>query len=105
MPAWPEDAPARLVVAGAVLEPTDFRVPSYSAAGHAEGTLKAVDDPCEPDDFKDLQQGQIAFTGFGTCFLWRKTVNARRAGASALVVQAKGTKDGVASAPLAGPTL
>jgi Zn-dependent M28 family amino/carboxypeptidase len=105
MAAWREDAPARLVVAGAVLEPTDFRVPSYSDAGHAGGTLKAVDDACEPDDFEDLQPGQIAFTGFGTCFLWRKTVNARRVGASALVVQAKGTEQGVPSATLAVPNL
>jgi Zn-dependent M28 family amino/carboxypeptidase len=105
MAAWRENSPARLEVAGAVLEPTDFRVPSYSAAGEVSGTLKVVGDACETEDFEPLDPGDIAFTGFGTCFLWRKTVNARKAGASALVVQAKGTERGVASATLAVPNL
>jgi aminopeptidase Y len=105
MAAWREDSPARLEVAGAVLEPTDFRVPSYSAAGDVSGTLKVVGDACEAEDFDGLAEGDVAFTGFGTCFLWRKTVNARKAGASALVVQAKGTEQGVASATLAVPNL
>ena len=105
MAAWRQDGPARLVVAGRALAPNEFRVPSYSAAGDVSGTLRAVDDACERGDFDELQPGQVAFTGFGTCFLWRKTVNARRAGASALVVQARGTPQGVASATLAVPGL
>jgi Zn-dependent M28 family amino/carboxypeptidase len=105
MAAWREDSPARLSVDGAALRATDFRVPSYSAAGEVSGTLKVVGDACEREDFEPLQPGQVAFTGFGTCFLWRKTVNARKAGASALVVQAKGTDQGVASATLAVPNL
>jgi Zn-dependent M28 family amino/carboxypeptidase len=105
MAAWREDSPATLELNGTTLKPNEFRVPSYSAAGRAEGTLQAVDDACETEDFEQLQPGQVAFTGFGTCFLWRKTVNARRAGASALVVQAKGTKQGVPSATLAVPNL
>ena len=105
MAAWRENSPARVTINGTALKQNELRVPSYSAAGQANGTLEAVDDACERDDFKDLQPGQVAFTGFGTCFLWRKTVNARRAGASALVVQAKGTDQGVASATLAVPNL
>jgi Peptidase family M28 len=105
MAAWRENSPARLTINGTALSPNQLRVPSYSAAGQANGTLEAVDDACERDDVKDLQPGQVAFTGFGTCFLWRKTVNARRAGAGALVVQAKGTPNGVASATLAVPNL
>lgn len=104
MAVWRENGPAGLAINGRALEQNELRVPSYSA-GRAEGTLKAVDDACEADDFEGLQPGQVAFTGFGTCFLWRKTVNARRAGASALVVQAKGSEEGVPSATLAVPNL
>jgi hypothetical protein len=90
MTAWRETSPASLSLNGVARSPTDFRVPSYSAAGAVSGALEAVDDACEPSDFDDFQPGQVAFTGFGECFLWRKTVAARRAGARALVVQTKG---------------
>ena len=43
-----------------------------------------VDDGCQAADFDALAPGEVAFTGFGGCFLWRKAVNARRAGAGAL---------------------
>jgi Peptidase family M28 len=105
MTAWREDRPALLSINGRALSARELRVPSYSAAGRAQGTLHAVDDACEREDFDTLRPGQVAFTGFGTCFLWRKTVNARNAGASALVVQAKGTSRGVPSATLAVPDL
>jgi Zn-dependent M28 family amino/carboxypeptidase len=47
----------------------------------------------------------VAFTGAGNCFLRHKTVNARRAGASALVVQTSTSGRGVAFATLAVPRL
>jgi hypothetical protein len=106
MAGWRERSPATMSVAGTVLDPIrDFRVPSYSAAGHVDAPLRAVGDGCEAADFAALQPGEVAFTGFGTCFLWRKTVNARRAGASALIAQTSSSKRGVASATLAVPRL
>jgi aminopeptidase Y len=103
---WRERSPARLTVAGRERAPgRDFRVPSYSAAGSVAGTLQAVDDGCQDEDFDSLTPGQVAFTGFGTCFLWRKTAAARRAGASAVVVQTSTSGRGVASATLAVPDL
>jgi hypothetical protein len=106
MAGWRERSPATMSVAGADLKPIrDFRVPSYSAAGQVDGALRAADDGCQAADFDALHPGDIAFTGSGTCFLWRKTVNARRAGASALVAQTSTSGRGVASATLAVPRL
>jgi Zn-dependent M28 family amino/carboxypeptidase len=100
---WRERSPASLSINGAALPPRQFRVPSYSAAGRVDGTLKAVDDGCDEADFDPLEPGQVAFTGFGKCFLYRKAINARRAGARALVVQTGATRRGVPSATLAVP--
>lgn len=106
MAGWRERSPATLSVDGTALEPIrDFRVPSYSAAGQVDGALRAVDDGCQAADFEALVPGEVAFTGAGTCFLWRKTVNARKAGASALVAQTSTSGRGVASATLAVPRL
>jgi hypothetical protein len=107
MPLWRERTPATLSVGEAApLEPIrDFRVPGYSAAGQVDGPLRAVDDGCQATDFDGLSPGDVAFTGAGTCFLWRKTVNARKAGASALVVQTSGSRRGVAFATLVFPRL
>jgi Zn-dependent M28 family amino/carboxypeptidase len=105
MAAWRERSPATLSLNGAALAPRQTRVPSYSGAGRVDGTLHAVADACQPSDFDDLVPGEVAFTGFGACFLRRKTVNARRAGASALIVQATGSPAGVPSATLAVPRL
>ena len=100
---WRERSPASLSIDGTALPPRQFRVPSYSAAGRVDGTLQAVDDGCEQADFEPLAPGQVAFTGFGKCFLYRKATNARRAGAQALVVQTGATRRGVPSATLAVP--
>jgi Zn-dependent M28 family amino/carboxypeptidase len=107
MALWREDSPATLAVGDSgALEPVrDFRVPSYSAAGRPDGTLRAVDDACDAGDFASLRPGEVAFTGFGECFLRHKADNARRAGADALVVQASGSAKGVPSATLAQPGL
>jgi hypothetical protein len=105
MVAWRERSPASLSLNGTPVAHSQFRVPSYSSAGRADGTLRAVDDGCQATDFDGLSPGDFAFTGFGTCFLWRKTVNARRAGASAVIVQTAGSRHGVASATLAVPRL
>jgi Iap family predicted aminopeptidase len=106
MAGWRERSPATMTVAETKLRPIrDFRVPSYSAAGQVDAPLRAVDDGCQAADFDSLAPGEVAFTGFGACFLWRKTVNARRAGASALVAQTSSSKRGVASATLAVPRL
>jgi hypothetical protein len=105
MASWRERSPASLSLNGIPVARRRFRVPSYSSAGRADGTLRAVDDACQAADFDELSPGDVAFTGFGTCFLWRKTVNARRAGASAVVVQTAGSRHGVASATLAVPRL
>lgn len=106
MAGWRELSPATMTVAGTKLKPIrDFRVASYSAAGQVDAPLRAADDGCQAADFDALQPGEVAFTGLGTCFLWRKTVNARRAGASALVAQTSSSKRGVASATLAVPRL
>jgi Peptidase family M28 len=106
MAGWRERSPATMTVGGTTLRPIrDFRVPSYSAAGRVDAPLRAVDDGCQPTDFDGLQPGEVAFTGFGTCFLWRKTLNARRAGASALVAQASASERGVAFATLVVPKL
>jgi Zn-dependent M28 family amino/carboxypeptidase len=50
-----------------------------------------------------LKPGEVAFTGFGTCFLFRKALNARRAGASALIAQTSASSRGVAFATLVLP--
>jgi len=105
MAAWRERSPASLSLNGVAVARGQMRLPSYSSAGRADGTLRAVDDGCQAADFDGVSRGDVAFTGFGTCFLWRKTVNARRAGASALVVQSAGSRHGVASATLAVPRL
>jgi Iap family predicted aminopeptidase len=106
MAGWRERSPASMTVAQTKLTPIrDFRVPSYAAAGRVDAPLRAVDDGCQAADFDGLSPGEVAFTGFGTCFLWRKTVNARRAGASALIAQTSSSKRGVASATLAVPRL
>jgi Iap family predicted aminopeptidase len=105
MAAWRERSPASLSLNGAPVAHRQLRVPTYSSAGQADGSLRAVDDGCEASDFDGLSPGDVAFTGFGTCFLWRKTVNARRAGASAVIVQTAGSRHGVASATLAVPRL
>ena len=106
MAGWRERSPARLTVAGAALRPIrDFRVPGYAPSGRVTGALRAVDDGCEADDFDGLVPGEVAFTGAGTCYLWRKTVNARKAGASGLVVQTSPSRRGVAFATLAVPRL
>jgi len=102
--AWHERSPAGLSVGGRPLKPVrDFRVPGYSASGSAAGALRAVGDGCQPEDFAALQPGEVAFTGFGTCFLWRKAMNAKRAGASALIAQTPGSPRGVAFATLVTP--
>jgi aminopeptidase Y len=104
MAAWRERSKASLSVAGAQLTPIeDFRVPAYSAAGRVDGALRAVDDGCQASDFGALRPGEVAFTGFGTCFLWRKALNAKRAGASALIAQTSPSPRGVAFATLVVP--
>jgi hypothetical protein len=107
MKLWRERSPAQLTLGQAgPLEPIrDFRVPGYSASGRVDGTLRVVDDGCQAADFAPLDPGDVAFTGAGKCFLWRKTVNARRAGASALVVQSSTSGRGVAFATLVVPRL
>jgi Zn-dependent M28 family amino/carboxypeptidase len=102
---WRERSPARLALNGAEVPASQFRAPSYSAAGRVDGMLHAVGDGCEQDDFDSLAPGQVAFTGFGTCFLYRKATNARRAGAQAVVVQTGASPRGVPSATLAVPGL
>jgi hypothetical protein len=104
MTIWHERAPASLSVGGSALTPVrDFRVPGYSASGTADGALHAVDDGCQREDFATLAPGQVAFTGFGTCFLFRKALNAKRAGASALIAQTSAAPRGVAFATLVFP--
>jgi hypothetical protein len=106
MPLWRERTPATLTVGTSTLEPIrHFRVPGYSAAGRVDGSLQAVDDGCQAADFGPLDPGEVAFTGSGNCFLWRKTVNARRVGASALMVQTSTSGRGVAFATLVVPRL
>ncbi len=59
---WRERSPARLSVAGRALRPgRDFRVPSYAAAGSVSGTLQAVDDGCQDEDFDcpDARAGRL----------------------------------------------
>jgi Iap family predicted aminopeptidase len=105
MPIWRERSPPSLAVgdSGPLRPLRDFRVPSYSAAGSASGTLRVVGDACDPEDFAPLAPGEVAFTGFGDCFLAIKAAHARRAGAAALVVQAGASRRGVQSATLADP--
>jgi hypothetical protein len=107
MAVWHERSPAELTLesAGALEPGRDFRVPSYSGGGRAEGALRVVENACEPKDFTGLAPGDVAFTGFGGCLLWRKTKNARRAGAGALIVQTATSGRGVPSATLAVPRL
>jgi Zn-dependent M28 family amino/carboxypeptidase len=106
MTEWHERSPASLTVAGRAARPVrDFRVPGYSGSGTVQGTLHATDDGCQQEDFSSLQPGQVAFTGFGKCFLYRKAMNAKRAGASALIAQTTGSPRGVAFATLVVPNI
>jgi Peptidase family M28/PA domain len=104
---WRESSPGSLAVgdSGPLREIKDFRVPSYSSAGEADGTLRVVDDGCQRSDFDALAPGEVAFTGSGNCFLFRKTANAKAAGASAMVVQTGRAPRGVPSATLAVPRM
>jgi hypothetical protein len=104
MTTWRERSPASLSIGAGALRPVrDFRVPGYSASGSAAGALRAVGDGCARSDFAALEPGEVAFTGFGTCFLFRKAINARRAGASALIAQTSASPRGVAFATLVEP--
>jgi hypothetical protein len=104
MTTWRERSPASLSIGDGALRPVrDFRVPGYSASGSAAGALRAVGDGCARSDFAALEPGEVAFTGFGTCFLFRKAINARRAGASALIAQTSASPRGVAFATLVEP--
>jgi hypothetical protein len=106
MATWRERSSASLSVGGTALTPVrDFRVPAYSAVGSADGALRAVDDGCQREDFAALKPGEVAFTGFGTCFLFRKALNAKRAGASALIAQTSASARGVAFATLVVPNI
>ena len=107
MAVWRERSPATLALEGAgELRPVhDFRVPSYSAAGSAEGALRVVGDACEASDFDELGVGEVALTSIGGCLLWRKSLTARRAGAAALLVQTRTSGRGVPSATLAVPRI
>ena len=105
MELWRERSPAALTLedAGALEPVRDFRVPSYAGAGDADGALRVVEDACDPADFGELAPGEVALTSVGGCLLWRKTRNARRAGAGALLVQTGTSGRGVPSATLAVP--
>lgn len=107
MALWRERSPATLTLedAGALRPVRDFRVPSYAGAGDADGALRVVGDACEPSDFAELAAGEVALTSIGGCLLWRKTLNARRAGAGALLVQTDTSGRGVPSATLAVPRI
>jgi hypothetical protein len=107
MQLWRERSPATLTTeeAGALEPVRDFRVPSYAGGGSADGPLRLVGDACDPADFEGLAAGDVALTGIGGCLLWRKTRNARRAGAVALLVQTATSGRGVASATLAVPDI
>jgi hypothetical protein len=107
MALWRERSPATLTLedAGALGPVRDFRVPSYAGAGSADGALRVVGDACEPSDFAELAAGEVALTSIGGCLLWRKTLNARRAGAGSLLVQADTSGRGVPSATLAVPRI
>jgi hypothetical protein len=106
MAGWRERAAAKLTVRGTALRPIrEFRVPGYAGTARVDGELRVVDDGCQAADFENLTPGDVAFTGAGTCYLWRKTLNARKAGASGLVVQTSTSGHGVAFATLAVPRL
>jgi Iap family predicted aminopeptidase len=107
MTLWRERSPATLTLedAGTLRPVRDFRVPSYAGSGSADGALRVVEDACEPSDFDELAAGEVALTSIGGCLLWRKTLNARRAGAGALLVQTDTSGRGVPSATLAVPRI
>ena len=86
-------------------QPAHLRLLGWQAELAANGALRAVDDGCQPGDFAALQPGEVAFTGFGTCFLWRKARNAKQAGASALIAQTSPSPRGVAFATLVVPNV
>jgi hypothetical protein len=105
MALWRERSPAALITedAGTLRPVRDFRVPSYAGAGTADGPLRVVADACRPATFEALVPGEVALTSIGGCLLWRKAQNARRAGASGMLVQTATSGRGVASATLAVP--
>jgi hypothetical protein len=107
MALWRERSPATLTLedAGALRPVRDFRVPSYADAGSADGALRVVGDACQPSDFAELAAAEVALTSIGGCLLWRKTLNAQRAGAGALLVQTDTSGRGVPSATLAVPRI
>jgi hypothetical protein len=105
MALWRERSPAALTTedAGTLRPVRDFRVPSYSGGGMADGALRVVGDACQAADFDPLAPGEVALTSIGGCLLWRKARTARQAGAGALLVQTATSGRGVASATLAVP--
>lgn len=100
-----EPTPARLSIASlGALEPLeDFRVPTYSGAGAGSGPVAPVGSGCTGSDFDGLARGAVAFARFGGCVNREKALNARRAGALALLVEGGSAPRGVPSSTLLSP--
>jgi Zn-dependent M28 family amino/carboxypeptidase len=64
----------------------DFRVLSYSGSSEAEGTVHAVGRGCGREDFDGIEDGGIALARRGDCLFRVKALNARAAGAGALLI-------------------
>ncbi|UUZ61540.1 M28 family peptidase [Nocardioides sp. B-3] len=80
--------------AASYVDGTDFALMTYSGSGDATGTVRAVDlnpggtstSGCEAADFTGFTSGNIAPVRRGSCAFAIKVVNARDAGASAVIV-------------------
>jgi Zn-dependent M28 family amino/carboxypeptidase len=83
----------------------DFRVLEYSPGADLRARVRPLDTPaCEKAALDPVEDGEIVLVARGTCTFRRKAINARAAGAGALVVvdrEARG--DGPVSATLGRP--
>ncbi|MFI6814627.1 M28 family metallopeptidase [Nonomuraea sp. NPDC050328] len=62
----------------------------FSGSGRASGRPRRAGDGCLPRSFAEFRAGQVAVVQRGACPFQVKAVNARRAGASALVIVNQG---------------
>ena len=107
---WRERSPSTMTVGRAPsLEPIrDFRVPSYSDGGPRGRTAAGRrTTAARPRTSRPSRPARSRSPASATCFLWRKTLNARRAGASGLiaqtlVVEARGGQNATLAVPRLG---
>jgi Iap family predicted aminopeptidase len=86
-PGWAERSSALAIAPGGALRHgRDFRPAIYSGAGRADGPLRAVGTGCAQEELSGIRPGEVALAMPAGCLFRVKALNARRAGAAALLI-------------------